>query len=435
MSDQILDFLERHGGSELELSHHGVKGMKWGARRNRKGRVKARATMSRRDRKDSEWLDDPTKHKGKAFSEAYNKVHRASASRVRQGIRAINNKPEYKKQDFREDSPLRKKYYDEISRMVETQINASAKTHGVSPGKRFEMNFTVDIDKMVKPKVHMRMRDTRRSSGNATVAAKESIREIKRSNKLSHADTDSGEWFEVPVSFDDQWHVSDISVMSMSHEVVDDYLEHHGIKGMKWGVRRSEKQLTRAASKRDGSSDDSSGSSSGGSSSQTKTSTNDPSSWTDAELRQRLQRVQMERQYANLTAPTPEAKTFMRQTLEDTGKELAKSYIKKGAQKGAEKLEEYLMGKVTGGELKDAPSVSDISKVGEAVKEAVEPKYKPRYVDPIPFLAKMSDTDRNRFFNGGVDPKPNPAGFSMTPSQRKQADKAVRNFNKKNKFF
>jgi signal recognition particle subunit SEC65 len=37
-----------------------------------------------------------------------------------------------------------------------------------------------------------------------------------------------------------------------TEETLDDVLEHYGIKGMKWGVRRTEEQLARARGKRFG---------------------------------------------------------------------------------------------------------------------------------------------------------------------------------------
>ena len=65
-------------------------------------------------------------------------------------------------------------------------------------------------------------------------------------------------------------------------EVGKTFLEHHGVKGMKWGVRRSKRQLARAAKK------------SGGAKSAKDMS--------DAELRAVINRIDMERRYSTLTS-------------------------------------------------------------------------------------------------------------------------------------
>lgn len=85
--------------------------------------------------------------------------------------------------------------------------------------------------------------------------------------------------------------------------------KHYGIPGMKWGVRRSEDQLRRAAKRRGDSRDwDTGGSDSGSSdsgSSGSRGSTRDVSEMSDTELRQRINRIQMERQYNQLTSSGP----------------------------------------------------------------------------------------------------------------------------------
>lgn len=82
-------------------------------------------------------------------------------------------------------------------------------------------------------------------------------------------------------------------------------LEHHGILGMKWGVRRTPAQLSRARGSSKKQSD----------SSNKKTAKN----MSDDELRRVVNRLQMERQYSQLS-----------QSNVSKGKEYAQKVIKAG---------------------------------------------------------------------------------------------------------
>ena len=74
-------------------------------------------------------------------------------------------------------------------------------------------------------------------------------------------------------------------------------LKHHGIKGMKWGVRRTEEELARARSHVNNTKSLSR--------STTKlrrtAEMEDPSKMSDEELRQKVQRMNLEKQYKDLS--------------------------------------------------------------------------------------------------------------------------------------
>lgn len=75
---------------------------------------------------------------------------------------------------------------------------------------------------------------------------------------------------------------------------MEDYLAHYGILGMKWGVRRTEAQLARVRGKKKSSST----SESDGEKENVKTAKpKKASEMSDAELRERLNRINMEDQY------------------------------------------------------------------------------------------------------------------------------------------
>ena len=100
----------------------------------------------------------------------------------------------------------------------------------------------------------------------------------------------------------------------------NDELYHHGIKGMKWGVRRTPAQLGHKPSKL--------------TTSQRKS---EMKKMSDTELRNRINRIQMEKQYMQLTAPEVSAgKKFVKDVLVNAAKQTATSYVSKYMNKGLE---------------------------------------------------------------------------------------------------
>lgn len=117
-------------------------------------------------------------------------------------------------------------------------------------------------------------------------------------------------------------------------------LYHHGIKGMRWGVRRTRAQLGYSSSPR-----------------KTKTQAQKVSSkqqrkvsskqqrkeamkkMSDAELRNRINRIQMERQYMQLTAAEMSpGKKFVKDVVTNAAKQTVTNYTAKYMTKGMEAL-------------------------------------------------------------------------------------------------
>lgn len=95
-------------------------------------------------------------------------------------------------------------------------------------------------------------------------------------------------------------------------------LKHYGVLGMKWGVRRKSKQSVETSS------------------SSKSRSVRDLS---DAELRQIINRHQMEKQYAQITAKEKSAGAkFVSDVLTNAAKQTATSYTAKYMSKGMDAL-------------------------------------------------------------------------------------------------
>lgn len=101
------------------------------------------------------------------------------------------------------------------------------------------------------------------------------------------------------------------------------YFKHHGIKGMKWGIRRTEAQLNGGKkSYRKSESDDAH---EDYNKAHSKTSVK---SMSDKELRERINRLQMEKQYVSLTKKEKSAGSkFVADVLRESGKNLASKYV------------------------------------------------------------------------------------------------------------
>lgn len=213
------------------LEHHGVKGMRWGVRRDlatikatgrrsnemglvsRKMQAKADAKkaassstpkMSRKEKRaakpsrftdtrgskiskgDVKWIN-----KGTTTAKAM-QVHNAAADRMNNvHISRINNKPEYKNADFTHDSPLRQQYYKEYSDTFTNEMNkASDRIIGPSPSGKYRVKFT-DVGDMF-PAWEVDYTDVQHVDGppslDVTYDSSGHIRKFNFSDPISHGE-------------------------------------------------------------------------------------------------------------------------------------------------------------------------------------------------------------------------------------------------------
>jgi 2'-5' RNA ligase len=207
-----------NGAVEEFLQHFGVKGMRWGVRRDRSassGSTKA----EKRSAKLSAKTDRQVQRADKRFDKRarrgsdYFKVYNTAADKMnRTEIVRINNKPQYKGQDFRKDSPLRRKYYKEMSDTFEKALNeASTSIIGTNASGTKRVEFVQDPELLFP--------DFR-------------IVDVKRT---VHADGSQ----QVKVEFSKTGFILSFEIAEpVEHADVEDFLAHFGVKGMKWGFRK-----------------------------------------------------------------------------------------------------------------------------------------------------------------------------------------------------
>lgn len=111
----------------------------------------------------------------------------------------------------------------------------------------------------------------------------------------------------------------------------NNYLQHYGVLGMKWGQRRAQRKLDRIEkkAKKQGWDDDATAAA--------RLKTKKVSQMSNAELKKLNERIRLENEYKNLNKrDTSAGKKFVADIMKETSKEIAKDYTKKYAKKGIE---------------------------------------------------------------------------------------------------
>jgi hypothetical protein len=241
------------------LKHFGTKGMSWGIRKDEKKVAKA----------DKAWEKNIFTPKSAIA------IHNMVADRMNGPsgeLARLNNKPQYRGKDFNNESPLRQKYYQEHSDIANRLTNeAITSIHGSSPSGK--LKATLGVTESGQPYVKV-------SPSTVTHAAEE--------NGLTFLfnTNDAGQFVSVELM--------EQTLMQMDISV-EEFLEHVGTKGMKWGVRKDDR-ASRAAS----------------------TPKAQAKRMTDAELKTTVERLRMEQQYVQIThsMSTP---SFMKRILAKHG--------------------------------------------------------------------------------------------------------------------
>lgn len=194
--------------SEQFLEHVGVKGMKWGVRKDR-GHEGERAKTKQINK-----LDQKFERKTQSMS-TWIDLHNSAARRSNEfDIDRINNKAVYKDMDFNRESPLRRKYMAEHEAAYLKNLDKAAADMGTNASGTKKYAISTDAD------------------GNWGVY----LSDVKHAEGLVEEPN-----FTVKLSFDKLGHIVKLEVVELIHglDLASNFLAHYGVKGMRWGKRKS----------------------------------------------------------------------------------------------------------------------------------------------------------------------------------------------------
>lgn len=239
------------------IYHHGVKGMKWGVRKNRSGQLRTRSTTAIIRRRTARALDgegDGLSSKGRKL---YNRTSRMGQFKVRRGIKAINNLDKYKGKNLNKDKALRKQYYKEMNDYLNTQMNAKASRWGNHFFTSIKFNYntensatptitlinknSVDARHNVRKQAKMEYKELRKRS-KAEVVARKSAAKASTIKHSEDIDTDDAESVTLKAVLDANGFITDFVEPPVEHsglskvlnkyglEIDGNYISHTGIK-------------------------------------------------------------------------------------------------------------------------------------------------------------------------------------------------------------
>ena len=240
------------------LEHYGVRGMRWGVKRQLKKLTNSKDRQRFLDEKDKKWIDKVN---------ADPKVSRVAKRAARELKRKVLPKlrAEYKGVNLNRDPYAKSQYEAKMkSAMISILDRQSYKAHKMSPSRTREVVFEPQSDGTLKARVVPRENyKITKQQGQIARAdekrAKIASREAKKEASVKHADepkefdndpydglvyliTRDAEGFFVdiePPFEDDEVDAQEEEAEAAVEHSVDNFLEHYGVKGMRWGVRRS----------------------------------------------------------------------------------------------------------------------------------------------------------------------------------------------------
>lgn len=356
--EMVSDFIE----------HFGTKGMKWGVRKDKVANAVSSAAQKAGPKiksglkavgrglaavgaslAESAW-------QGSTYSDStHEEIHNHVAKQIDNHVAKLQKSPKYRGKNLHADSNLRNEYYQDVAKVTDSAYRRAVKdTIGTSPSGTKSAHYINDVR---GARIEVRDKKSGFPESESPLSSMKDIQtrksvEALKTQSATHAATTDAPDLEIEIKLDDNGQISGVGFVppteGMVHSMAEGeafVLEHFGVKGMRWGLRKErpapEAVAPSATSKVPrGTKRKTKIETQGGENhpahedaikvaeAQAKLKKSGAAALSNQELRDVATRVQLENQVSLLTGH--KGKQFVRGQLEAEGKNLAKAGLREG---------------------------------------------------------------------------------------------------------
>lgn len=235
------------------LEHFGVKGMRWGVRTAKAaGRAVSKGLKAVGRGLEAMGANLAESHwQNSIYSDVkHEAVHNHVAAKLDANVLKLQKSPKYRGKDLKADSGLRKEYYQDVAKVTSSAYRSGVKeTYGENYHGTKTAHYVTDAR---GPRIEVRDKHSGEVSAESPLTSKAEIKKRREAeaaaaaSTAAHADMTDAPDLSIDLKLDDNGQIVGVGFVQPKEEVVahsmelasDFMLEHYGVKGMHWGVRK-----------------------------------------------------------------------------------------------------------------------------------------------------------------------------------------------------